>query len=76
MFIVGMSFIEEPPTIEVSVNGNVVWRGVAFEHHRFKVKEIEIPVVAIKRSNTFSIKCISDPKTRIKALVHYVVLKK
>ena len=76
MFIVAMSFVEEPPTIEVSVNGNVVWSGVAFEHHRFKVKEIEIPVVAIKRSNTFSIKCISDPKSQIKALIHYVVVKR
>ena len=76
MFIVATSFIDDPPTIEVSVNGNAVWSGVAFENHRFKVKEIEIPVVAIRRNNTFSIKCISQAGTRIKALVHYVVIKK
>ena len=76
MFIVATSFIDDPPTIEVSVNGNVVWSGVAFENHRFKVKEIEIPVVAIRRNNMFRIKCISQAGTRIKALVHYVVIKR
>ena len=76
MLIVGMSFIDEFPTIEVSVNGNVVWSGVAYQRYYFLPKEIEIPVVVIRRNNTFSIKCISQPGTRIKALIHYVVIKK
>ena len=76
MLIVGMSFIDDLPTVEVSVNGNVIWSGVAYQRYYFLPKEIEIPVVAIKRNNTFSIKCISQPGTRIKALIHYVVIKK
>ena len=76
LFVTGTSYIDEKPVLEVSVNGIVVWKGEAFERYRFTVKEIEIPVVALKRNNTLVLKCDSPAGTRRKAVIHYAVIKK
>ena len=72
-----MSFLEKPPTIELEVNGRVVWRGDAFIAHYFTGKEFEIPVDALSRHNKFVIRNVSDntPKGK-QVLIHYAVVRK
>ena len=68
---------KEKGTYEVEVNGRVIWRGEAFIPYYYTNIEVEIPVDAIKRVNTFKIRNASPPKDDFrKALFHYVVIKK
>ena len=68
---------KEKGTYEVEVNGRVIWRGEAFIPYYYTNIEVEIPVDAIKRVNTFKIRNASPPNDDFrKALFHYVVIKK
>jgi hypothetical protein len=66
-----------PPEMEVEVNGRVVWRGAMFAEDVYKPVEIEIPVDAIQRSNTFKIRNAGPfVKDQGRPVIHYVVLRK
>ena len=85
MIVAGMRYLdrwERPPkvaptTLELEVNGRVVWRGPLFADDVYRVAEIEIPVDAIERKNTFTIR---NPGPYVKdegrPVVHYVVVRK
>ena len=85
MFIAGMRYLDrwekppkvDPPNMEVEVNGRVVWRGAMFSDDVYGHVEIEIPVDAIQRSNTFKIRN-SGPfvKDQGRPVVHYVMFRK
>ena len=83
MIIVGMTY-ERPeegnrpiPETTVEVNGNVVWRGEMFKDHYYRSFEIEIPTVAVLRSNTFKIRDAGPQVDRqCHTVVHYIVIRK
>jgi len=85
MFVVGMRYLDRwekppkvaPPEMEVEVNGRVVWRGAMFSEDVYKPVEIEIPVEAINRGNTFKIRNAGPfVKDQGRPVIHYVVLRK
>ena len=85
MFVVGMRYLDRwekppkvaPPNMEVEVNGRVVWRGALFSDDVYRPVEIEIPVDAIQRSNTFKIRNAGPfVKDQGRPVVHYVMLRK
>ena len=85
MFVAGMRYLDRwekppkvaPPEMEVEVNGRVVWRGAMFAEDVYKPVEIEIPVAAINRSNTFKIRNVGPfVKDQGRPVIHYVVLRR
>ena len=85
MFIAGMRYLDrwekppkvDPPNMEVEVNGRVVWRGAMFSDDVYGHVEIEIPVDAIQRSNTFKIRNAGPfVKDQGRPVVHYVMFRK
>ena len=67
------------PTLEVEVNGRVVWRGLAFEKPRlFTVLEVEIPVDALQRGNKLVVRNVASPDNggAYKPEIHYAVIKR
>ena len=85
MIVAGMRYLdrwERPPkvaptTLELEVNGRIVWRGPLFADDVYRVTEIEIPVDALERKNTFTIR---NPGPYVKdegrPVIHYVVVRK
>ena len=80
----GMRFLdlwEKPPKVPapevtVEMNGQEVWKGRMFETDVYQVKEIKIPVVAVRRQNEFSIK-FTGPKVadQGRIAISYAVVK-
>ena len=77
MLIVGMRFQGKAPTVEVEVNGRVLWRGEPFVRNKFTPLEVELPVDAMRMGdNRFVIRNASaevDPER--KAIIHYIVVR-
>ena len=78
MVVVAQSLKHEPPDVEIAVNGRVLWRGRPFvAFHMLPPLEIEIPVTALQRSNTFTIRNTSgEPDPDRLPMVNYVVIRK
>ena len=78
MLIVGMHFHKKAPTVEVEVNGRVLWRGEPFVHNKFTPLEVELPVDAMRMGdNRFVIRNASaDGDPVRKAIIHYIVVRK
>ena len=85
MIIGGMRFLdlwEKPPKVPspemtVEVNGEAVWKGEMFTDDIYRTIEIKIPVVAVRRENTFAIKS-TGPKVanQGRIAISYVVIRK
>ena len=85
LIVVGMRFLdrwEKPPKVdapkfEVEVNGKVVWRGAMFQDDVYRPFTVELPTVAVRRSNTFKIR---NPGPAVanegRPVIHYVVIRK
>ena len=85
MIVVCMAFVEawdkdykvDLPDAEVEINGNVVWRGKMFADGLFKPCEIELPVVSLTRTSTFSIHWTGpEVEHQRRPMIHYVVIRK
>ena len=85
MIVAGMRYLDRwekppkvaPPAMELEVNGRVVWRGPCFAKDVYGIMEIEIPVDAVERKNTFALR---NPGPGVKdegrPVVHYVVIRR
>ena len=85
LMVVGMRFLDrwekppkvEAPKFEVEVNGKVVWRGAMFQDDVYRPFTVELPTVAVRRSNTFKIR---NPGPAVanegRPVIHYVVIRK
>ena len=65
------------PEMTIEVNGNVIWKDGLFKNNIYGPVEIKIPVVAVRRENTFSIK-FSAPKTanQGRIAISYAVIRR
>lgn len=65
------------PEMTIEVNGNVIWKDGLFKSDIYGTVEIKIPVVAVRRENTFSIK-FSAPKAanQGRIAISYAVIRK
>ena len=79
MLIVGMRYTSRESTVEVEVNGRVIYRGKSFTtQSNFKPLEVEVPVDAMRMGvNKFVIRNVSEKKDRDYLFVlHYIVIRK
>ena len=65
------------PEMTIEVNGNVIWKDGLFKNNIYGSVEVKIPVVAVRRENTFSIK-FSAPKTanQGRIAISYAVIRR
>ena len=65
------------PEMTIEVNGNVIWKDGLFKNNIYGPVEVKIPVVAVRRENTFSIK-FSAPKAanQGRIAISYAVIRK
>ena len=79
MLIVGMRYTDRDATVEVEMNGRVIYRGKSFAtHYSFTPLEVEVPVEAMRMGvNRFVIRNVSEEKDRNHLFVlHYIVVRK
>ena len=71
------SFKVELPETELDINGQTVWRGKMFADGLYKPCEIKLPVYALQRDNTFTIRYTGpDIEHKRRPMIHYVVIRK
>ena len=85
LYIVGMLYTDVwdrpfkavPPDIEVAVNGRVLYSGKAFTRHEFDALKVEVPVDAIARANTVTIRNVGPHvEHQGRPMFHYMVIRK
>ena len=79
MLVVGMRYTDRDATVEVEMNGRVIYRGKSFStHYSFTPLEVGMPVDAMRMGvNRFVIRNVSEEKDRNHLFVlHYIVVRK
>ena len=85
LYIVGMLYIDlwdrpfnaVPPDIEIAVNGRVLYKGKAFTRHEYDILKVEVPVDAIARANTVTIRNAGPHvEHQGRPMFHYMVIRK